>query len=801
MKKTRYIMSLLCVLLCANSGKAYQRDFSSENFVSEAKESYVQYAAVNFIVKRSTVTNDANGNDLDNSPIKEGKGCPSGESLVDGQCINVSACNNSFPLTSADSKIGSYVTKNCGSGNRYCYTSCATGWKKNGCSCEAGDCSSFPFSESKGHNCNGTASCKTGNNYRYKCTNCTTGYNLTAGGTCTDKACSEYGSGYFGEPTAHCKASDVKRNGEKHCYKCTACEDGWDLSNGVCSETKCSYTKSQVSHCSSYNTIYKSGDGMCYRCSACEDGYTLNGTGTACTAKTCTNGYAAGSTNLSRCTSASSYKGGENYCHLCNSCVNDYYKSNGGCKACTWSDHTLDSCPGGCNCSNYRNDNACRYKYKITSAQSEHYVSGNTCPACTWSDYTLSSCPSGCNCSNYRQADTCSYKYKVTSAQSEHYVSGNTCPACTWGGRTLGSCPSGCNCSSESCGGTTKYSVSSAQSNHYQSGNTCPACTWGGYTLSSCPSGCNCSNYRQADTCSYKYKVTSAQSNHYVSGNTCPACTWNGYTLSSCPSDWNCTSDTCGGTTKYAKTTPKCTWSGYTLASCPNGCNCASDTCGGTTKYSVSSAKSGYYQSGNSCPMNSCDGYNSNSSSISNCSATESCQKGSDTVFKCTMCQNNYALDETGYCESTKCEIGRIYYTDNTCSENLKSNKTVVGIVANNDASLIVRHQTDPCGKGVQPDRAYDTAVSICEEITIDGRNFHLTSKDEMLVLYENGNLINTGLNKLGETCDGINRGFYWTTTYAYNGSDKICVHGTSGTVTLCPIKNQKQRYRCVYSK
>lgn len=286
---------------------------------AEPKSSYQKYAAVNFITKRNNISTDiTTGDDLANNPIKE-TSCPSGQEKVNGICTDVSACKSSFPLSSADSTVGTFVKKDCGSkGIGYCYTGCQTGWVHSGCQCTAEDCSNFPLSDTNKQNCNGITSCKTGNTYKYKCTGCATGYKLLSSGVCTESACSEYGAGYYGTQTEHCKTSDVKRNGELHCYKCTACEDGWELSSstGLCSEVKCSYTTAQISNCIKYQSITRSGTNFCYRCETCADGYTKNSTGTACSAKTCTSGYSSSVSNFN-CSSVAVYKAGTGFCYKC----------------------------------------------------------------------------------------------------------------------------------------------------------------------------------------------------------------------------------------------------------------------------------------------------------------------------------------------------------------------------------------------------------------------------------------------------------------------------------------------------
>ena len=665
----RVVYSIFCligIMLYQGETQAYSLDNSlnlNDKQISTDEASYQKMASVSFISRRSnSKTNDVSeGDDLENSPIKK-TDCPSGYEKVNGVCTNISACSSAFPLTSANSKIGSYVTKDCGKGNRYCYTSCATGYTRDGCECKPVDCSGFPFSESNGHHCNGVKSCKTGEVFKYKCTSCETGYDLS-GSVCNNKACA---SGYYSSVTSNCAKVDTAKTGEALCYKCLECRQGWTLNtdNYTCTENSCGsgYTTTMISHCVKYASVSKTGPNTCYKCTTCAPGYNLNSTGTSCDAQSsCNSGYEK-SHNLYQCTSVSTHLAGTTVCNKCSNCSEYHYLSSNHCYDCTYSYYAnWDSCPSNCNCT--RSDYCGgHYKYRVDSGKEYYYKSSETgCSKCTWNGYAhMDSCPGGCNCT---RSDYCGghYKYRVDSAQynyylnssgtcsycswaygnescssncycysdtcgghtkysspyaatSNHYVSGNSCPACTWGGRTLGSCPSGCNCSSDTCGGTTKYSVSSAKANYYVSGNSCPACTWGGRSLTSCPNGCNCSS----DTCggTTKYSITSAKEYYYQSGNSCPACTWNGYqNKKGCPANCHCAnSSTCGGHTYYQITGANsgyykssetscsaCTWGGKTLTSCPSNCNCSSESCGGTTKYSISSAKSGYTVSGNSC--------------------------------------------------------------------------------------------------------------------------------------------------------------------------------------------------------
>ena len=232
-------------------------------------------------------------------------------------------------------------------------------------------------------------------------------------------------------------------------------------------------------------------------------------------------------------------------------------------------------------------------------------------------------------------------------------------------------------------GPTTMYQCTTLYTGYAKnSDNNCTmSCA---FTATALPSNCSAaSNCQRADANGTKtyYATTCAtcSGNYYLSNGSCSACTWGGKTLTSCPSNCNCSSEACGGTTKYSISSaksgytvsgntciPSCTWNGYTLTSCPTGCNCASNTCGGVTKYSVSSAKDGYYVSGNSCPANACDGFTSSSSSISYCASTSSCKKGAGYVYKCTACNLGTALNSSNTCSVSSYSVGNIAYHKGT---------------------------------------------------------------------------------------------------------------------------------------
>ena len=291
MKVLCYLCCALCLCVFSLSAQAssFSKDiFASDislNMASSVQTDAVKYASVNFISRRSNIKmNDVSeGDDLDNAPIKQVE-CPAGTENIGNICVNVTACKKDFPLPSASKNVGVYVTKNCGSkGIGYCYTSCQTGWDHSDCNCNAVDCTGFPLFTTSGSNCDGIAFCKSGNTYKYKCTSCPMGYDLS-NNKCVNANCSTNGST---TPPDHCTAVTVGKVGEDYCYECTACEDGYTLNSGACSPNTCSYSKNaSIANCISH-TVTRTGTDLCYQCTACATGYTLNTANTVCEANTC----------------------------------------------------------------------------------------------------------------------------------------------------------------------------------------------------------------------------------------------------------------------------------------------------------------------------------------------------------------------------------------------------------------------------------------------------------------------------------------------------------------------------------
>ena len=804
MKVLYYLCTVLCMIMCNTSAQAsinFSEDTSSQNILqnksgSKLSAGYIKYAAVNFISKRSGITSDASGDDLDSMPIKE-TSCPTGQTKVDGICIDVAACNTSFPLTSVSSKIGSYVTKNCGSGNRYCYTSCQTGWTHSGCNCTANDCAGFPLSTSS-NNCNGVKSCKTGDSYKYKCTGCATGYTLTDAGTCVSTACHTYGAGYLDASTAHCKKNDIKRNGEQHCYKCTECEDGWVLgSDFACSAKPCSdygatYSSSQTPNCVAHETK-KSGDNFCYRCSTCGEGWKLNTSTYKCEAKGCSTGFS--STAIQHCKSSTTEKNGNNFCYKCAECDGDdgWKLSGTSCiaKGCTASTSQIAHC---------------------TSYSEVSKSGGGYCYKCkTCEDgYTLNSAGTACtaiSCATSKsQISHCTKYEKIAKAGDSVCYKCSECAT----GYTLNS--AGTSCTAKSCAtnyttGSTNLAQCANAISQIAGENICHTCTscnpgWsvnnGKCVASGCPSGysasavtnCQSSDTTPSgtDTC---YKCTTCKSGWKLSSNTCVAKTcsdygtgYQGSTISNCSTSdkqpagnsycYKCTACNSGWTVSNGSCVAAGCPTGYSAGTIANCSNSQTTTSGNDTCYKCTACNDGWTLSSNTCNANACSGYG-----LASCpdhGSCSNCKSGSNYKYALNSCDSGY--EKSGNtCNATSCSG----YALSSCPEH--------GNCGTCKSGSTTKYKLDSCASG------YVKSGDICNTIDQGSCDGYLLTWDDIeadgyiddtksnnLNLYDqNGWNINTDFvttKGIAISCfDKNNR----ITRYKYKSCHNAYVKGTSG--------------------
>ena len=196
---------------------------------------YPKYASVSFITKKGGVVQDANTSDIDING-----GCPSGERWVNGICIDTSECLKNYPLTSASLTAGRFLSADCGSGIRYCYTSCYTsrGWYKSGCLCEPNDCTNYPLETYSSCKADSYGTCVSAGKWNYQCTACEEGYELK-NHKCEAKVRPSECQ-YDKEPSADMGLVMSRKYGEKYCYFYQSCYPGYTMkTTGQCEKITC----------------------------------------------------------------------------------------------------------------------------------------------------------------------------------------------------------------------------------------------------------------------------------------------------------------------------------------------------------------------------------------------------------------------------------------------------------------------------------------------------------------------------------------------------------------------------------
>ena len=187
------------------------------------------------------------------------------------------------------------------------------------------------------------------------------------------------------------------------------------------------------------------------------------------------------------------------------------------------------------------------------------------------------------------------------------------------------------------------------------------------YMYTKCNSGWDLSNNKcevhQCSTSDYPYTSNPGGTAGVVKA-ACKTGTEYQYGYSSCYEGWDkngsmCTIHTCDRTIYPISGTADSAKGTYSI--------CKS----GTSSYSgYTSCKEGWTLSGARCLENECSGYGSGTATIAHCNNSESCQKGSTKVYKCTSCQSGYGVNGSGLCEIITCPTGQINIYTYWCSDD-----------------------------------------------------------------------------------------------------------------------------------
>ena len=123
---------------------------------------------------------------------------------------------------------------------------------------------------------------------------------------------------------------------------------------------------------------------------------------------------------------------------------------------------------------------------------------------------------------------------------------------------------------------------------------------------------------------------------------------------------------------------------------------------------------------------------------------------GSKKALKCPFDQTKL------FCAGEKCPAGYIYYSDNTCSENYTSGKTVVGVVAGEGIIVNIVNAGSTM--------TWENAISHCKGVSRGGKTAHLPTFDEGRKIANNSVAVNSGLAKISGA-SALTYQYYWSST------------------------------------
>ena len=270
-----------------------------------------------------------------------------------------------------------------------------------------------------------------------------------------------------------------------------------------------------------------------------------------------------------------------------------------------------------------------------------------------------------------------------------------------------------------------------------------------------------------------------------------------------------------GATAQTCKPVPSCESLGYTKTSCSgDSLKCPFDT---SKMYCI------------------CN-YTATSKPAHCATATDSCEKNGTTYYAstCASCNGGFILNN-GSC-APRCELGSIYYSDDTCSSEVISGKTPIGVVYDTDRKLVVslkyaeipwNYGTDTCYNipEVMDDLHESTAqqdfngksntdaivayakssglphkaAQYCHDMTTGGKTWYLPALGEIIPLGTNYSTVNASLSKVGAAfLANVVSDAHWTSTE----------HSKSYAYTLVPreshVANKGKKYnsfvRCIFA-
>lgn len=257
--------------------------------------------------------------------------CNDGWHLENGACAP-NSCDG-FPYAENPTAVCN-DSASCLSGDNYKYAchSCKDGWdsdplQKGMCAEHLCDTAVYPYSVRPDSGAGTIITCQSGNSNYYGYENCFEGWSLSAG-KCMPDDCSGFPFQSIPDETAGLVSEEICRSGYDNYYKYASCNKGWEMAEGKCNLRVCDnavYPNTECPPNADCNVCF-SGNEVKYAEPSCYSGYELKD---GICVESCK--YTSTSTP-SYCTSALSCLKGETTYYGCQSCQDGWFvNSSYGC--------------------------------------------------------------------------------------------------------------------------------------------------------------------------------------------------------------------------------------------------------------------------------------------------------------------------------------------------------------------------------------------------------------------------------------------------------------------------------------
>ena len=172
-----------------------------------------------------------------------------------------------------------------------------------------------------------------------------------------------------------------------------------------------------------------------------------------------------------------------------------------------------------------------------------------------------------------------------------------------------------------------------------------------------------------------------------------------------------------------------------------------------------------------------------------NCATLPSCDELGYTETSCLGDSLKCPFDQTKLFCGEKCKAGDIYYSDNTCSEDYNSSKTVVGVVGGVVAGKgVIVDIVDIASAFTNTAVTWNQAVVACRDVARGGKTARLPTIDEGKIIAYNSGAINSGLSKIPEATMLTNH-WHWSSTKGRTFDPVGCGSTQMTTAADCNVR------------